>query len=129
MNPDLMSSPGPRLQPQQANPRRTQRLVLSPKGFLKTPFSNRLSFSSQGVNTRHSFPIQTVPPDGPIDDPVLAFRFPQNKRHVFLLHPSFFELPRELLKSGHAFSDNHDPRGIFVQSMDDSWTGFSADPL
>jgi hypothetical protein len=114
MDPDLMSSPGPRPQSQQANPRRTQRLVLSPKGFLETPFCNRLSFSSHGVNARHSFPIRTVPPYGPIDDPALVFRFPQNKRHVFLLHPSFFELPRELLKSGHAFSDNHDARGIFV---------------
>ena len=61
--------------------------------------------------------------------PCRSFRFPQNKRNVFLLHPSFLELPRQLEKGGGAFGDNHDARGIFVQPMDDSWTGFAADPL
>jgi hypothetical protein len=81
------------------------------------------------MNTGHPLSIRTVSPYGPIDDPVPVFRFPENKRNVFLLHPSFFELPRQLVKGGGAFGDNHDARGIFVQSMDDSWPGFSADPL
>jgi hypothetical protein len=70
-----------------------------------------------------------VTPYGPIYDPVPVFRLSENKRKVFLLHPSFFELPRQFVKGGRIFGDNHDPRSIFVQSMDDSWTGFSAYPV
>jgi hypothetical protein len=72
------------------------------------------------MNTGHPLSIRTVSPYGPIDDHVTVFRFPENKR-TYPSSPSFFELPRQLVKGGGAFGDNHDARGIFVQSMDDSW--------
>src|SRR5262245_55793972 len=129
MDTDLMSSSSNRLQPQQAKPTRLPCLITPPKGFFDPPFRNGLSFFRQSVYARHSFPIRTVPPNGSIDDTVIGFWFPHNERQVLLFYLPLFELPRKLLKGRHPFSDDHDSGGILVQSMNDSGTGFSADPL
>src|SRR5262245_50787978 len=95
--------------------------------LLYVPFRHGLPGFIEEMQTRHTFAIRTVTPDGAVDDSFLFVGFSPYQSHILFFYRAIAELINQRVKSRHCFSHDHDARSILIQSMNDSRPALTAD--
>ncbi len=128
MHAELMRSPGVRLELQKRDVQ-PSRVTSQVKPLCNPPFCQGSSGAVHTVPGRHSFSIQPVPPDRPVDPTLSPIDFAPGKSNIHFFNCSILKLKREMLICRRVFGDNHHTGSVLVQSMDDSRPAYPADPL